>query len=257
MIDPGPDRQDHLDAICDAAGGANAITHIFVTHAHHDHTSGVAALARRTGAPVLAFGPAHAGRSEAMTQLARTQGLAGGEGVDTGFVPDIDVAHGAVVETDTWSLTALHTPGHMSNHLCFADAERGILFSGDHVMGWSTTLISPPDGTVAAFLDSLDLLLDRDERLYMPGHGEVVGDGRARTAELKAHRQAREDQVIRQIEGGPRNLRSIALAIYTDLSPALLPAAERNVLAHLLGLWEMGRVSLPEDDMLGGDFLLG
>ena len=172
VIDPGPDSPDHLAAIMGAVGAHQQITHILVTHAHIDHSPLARALARATGAPVLAYGDASAGRSLVMQQLA-AQGLAGGgEGVDHAFVPDLCIPHGAVVSGPDWTLEAIWTPGHFGNHLCFAFDD--ILFTGDLVMGWASSLVSPPDGDLTDFMASCAALRGRKDRVYLPGHGDAV-----------------------------------------------------------------------------------
>ena len=238
VIDPGPDIPAHLDAIVVAAGGRGRISHILVTHAHLDHSGGARTLSRMTGAPVLAFGDAGAGRSPTMARLAG-QGTQGGEGVDRDFAPDIVLANGAVVETAEWRLTAIHTPGHMGNHLSFAAADT--IFCGDLVMAWATTLISPPEGDLADFLRSLDRLAALGPARLLPAHGPAVTDPPARLAELATHRRARTAQVMAALRDAPDVPSSLAARIY-DVPPELLPAAARNVLAHLIALCDLGAV---------------
>lgn len=236
VIDPGPDDPRHIAAILDAVGEGR-VSHIFVTHAHLDHSAGTQALAKATGAPVLAFGGAAAGRSPAMAR-AEDMGIAGGgEGVDEGFDPDIRLADGAVVTGREWSLTALHTPGHMGNHLAFASG--GTIYCGDLVMGWSTTLISPPDGDLSDYFRSLHRLALTGADRLVPAHGDAVDAPGARLAELAAHRRARTAQVLAALAQAPGDASTLAARIY-DVAPALQPAAARNVLAHLLALAELG-----------------
>ena len=240
VIDPGPDLPDHRAAILDAAGqGGGRISHIFVTHAHLDHSGGVRALAQATGAPVLAFGPALAGRSAAMERLAGLGRLGGGEGLDAGFVPDIALADGAMVETAEWHLTAIHTPGHFGNHLCFGWGDQ--VFCGDLVLGWATTLISPPDGDLGDFLRSLGRLDRLAPARLLPAHGDPVTDPAARIAELAAHRRERTAQILAALRDGPADAETLARRIY-DVAPQLMPAATRNVLAHLIALADLGAV---------------
>ncbi|MCA0272395.1 MAG: MBL fold metallo-hydrolase [Proteobacteria bacterium] len=240
VIDPGPDDPRHLAAILHALGPGERISHIFVTHAHLDHSALADRLAARTGAPVLAFGDASAGRSPIMAALAAEGGIGGGEGIDAGFHPDILLADGAVTEGEGWQLRAIHTPGHIGNHLSFAADLPGspVIFSGDHVMGWSTSIVSPPDGDMGAFLQSLDGLGREPAERYYPAHGDPIPDPQARLAELIRHRRAREAQILAALADGPSDAASLARRIYLDTPAMLLPAAARNVLAHLIDLTE-------------------
>ncbi len=240
LIDPGPDDDTHLAALLAAIGGAD-LTAILVTHAHRDHSALAPRLAAKTGAPVLGFGPPEAGRSPAMTRLAATGKAGGGAGVDKGFRPDRPLADGDTIPLGPIRLETVHTPGHFPGHLSFSLGET--LFSGDHLMGWSTTLISPPEGDVAAFLASCARLLARPETLYLPGHGTPVATPRARLEELVAHRHAREAQILDALTHGPATADTLAARIYTEIAPQLLPAAARNTLAHLVDLTERNRVA--------------
>ncbi len=242
LIDPGPDDPRHHAAIRAALGGDERIRHILVTHTHVDHSPGAGGIAGATGAPVHAFGRHGAGMSESMRRLAADgAGLGGGEGGDRSFAPDHELGEGATVEAGGWALTALHVPGHLSNHLAFALEGTGVLFTGDTVMGWATTLVSPPEGDMAAFMETLHKLAGRDDSLYLPGHGHPVTDPRAMLAWQITHREERRLQVLDALETGPADAAGLARAIYTELDPDLLPAARRNVLATLLWLTEEGR----------------
>jgi len=238
VVDPGPDgHSDHLDAIMQACPRIEAI---LVTHAHRDHSPAARALSDRTGAPVHAFGDAQAGRSTVMQRLAQAHDLGGGEGTDVDFVPDVQLADGeALVGTD-WEVEAIWTPGHFGNHLSFA-TEHGIL-SGDLVMGWATTLISPPDGDLGAFRRSCERLLARGSKRLFPGHGDPVDDGAARIHWLLEHRALRENQILDALGPGPATPRALTEAIYHDTPTSLWPAASRNVLAHLIDLIERDKV---------------
>jgi glyoxylase-like metal-dependent hydrolase (beta-lactamase superfamily II) len=185
---------------------------------------------------VLAFGDHAAGRSPRMETLARAGTLSGGEGVDAAFRPETTLAHGARISGDDWELEALWTPGHFGNHLSFAAPDRDVLFCGDLVMGWSTSLVSPPDGDLSAFMASLALLATRPEARFLPGHGDPIADPRARLAELAAHRRMRSAQIQAALEAAPGSAAALAARIYTDIPAALLPAAARNVLAHLIDM---------------------
>lgn len=241
VIDPGPDSDVHLAAILAALRPGQRISHILVTHAHVDHSPLARALSAATGAPVLAYGDAGAGRSAVMQQLDE-EGLAGGgEGVDTGFTPDICLADDAVVRGDGWQLQALWTPGHFGNHLCFALED--VVFTGDLVMGWASSLVSPPDGDLGDFMASCRRLLARSDRMYLPGHGAPVTDPAARTTWLLTHREGREASILKELTAGPATAAALAARIYTDTPAALLPAATRNVFAHLVELQQKNRIA--------------
>lgn len=231
VIDPGPLHVGHLSAILVACEGR--VEQILVTHAHLDHSPGAAWLSGRTGAPVLAYGDALAGRSEVMADLS---GLGGGEGVDADFSPDRELADGETVETGAGPVTAYWTPGHFGNHMVFEVS--GAVFSGDLVMGWASTFVSPPDGDVTRFMASCRRLRDLHPRVLYPGHGDPVTDSQARIDWLIAHRDAREKQILGALEMAPGTPYELATRIYTDVAPSLLPAAARNVLAHLIDLKE-------------------
>lgn len=237
VIDPGPDDAAHIDAILDAVDG-RPVEAVLVTHSHLDHSPAAGPVAARLGAPVLAFGPSDAGRSPTMTRLA---GLGGGEGVQADFAPDRTLADGAEIRGGDWTLRAHHTPGHMANHLSFEWLETGSVFTGDTVMGWASTMISPPDGDLGQFLDSLDRLAGLGAKRFLPGHGDPVPDPTARCAELKAHRLGREAAILAAL-AQPADIEALVAGIYTDTPPALHGAAARNVLAHLIHLSETGRV---------------
>ncbi len=240
VIDPGPALPAHLAAILAALAPGETVSHILVTHSHADHSPLARPLAEATGAPVLAFGDAAAGRSARMAGLALEAALGGGEGIDAAFLPDLTLADGALVEGAGWTLRAIHTPGHIGNHLCLAWGDR--VFSGDHVMGWATSLVSPPDGDMGAYMQSLDrLAAERAARLY-PGHGDPVADPAARIAALAAHRREREAQILSTLAAGPADAPALAARIYQDTPSALLPAATRNVLAHLVDLMDRNLV---------------
>lgn len=232
VVDPGPDMAPHFQAILTATEGEE-IGHILVTHAHLDHSELAPRLARATGAEVLAFGPADAGRSAVMARLA-AEGLTSGEGADPDFVPDRHLKDGEVLDLVGMRIEALHLPGHMGCHMGFALGD--VLLSGDHVMGWSTSLVSPPDGDMGDYMASLARLLGRDWSRFLPGHGPEVAAPAVRLAELIAHRKAREAAILAALRTGPANAGEIAARVYTDTPAHLLPAATRNVLAHLIDL---------------------
>ncbi|MGR3378597.1 MBL fold metallo-hydrolase [Salipiger abyssi] len=243
VIDPGPDDPAHLDALLAALRPGQHITHILVTHAHIDHSPLARPLSEATGAPVLAFGDATAGRSEAMQALAESGMMGGGEGVDADFAPDEILADGARVAGDGWTLDALHTPGHFGNHLAFAWEDA--LFCGDLVMGWASSLVSPPDGDLTDFMASLARLSAHPWRVLHSGHGAPVDAPAKRLAALRDHRLMRERQILAALDEGPADATELTARIYTDIPPALRPAAARNVLAHLIDLHARGHASTP------------
>lgn len=241
IIDPGPDLDAHLSAILAALGPAERVSHILVTHPHLDHSALAPRLSHATDAPVAAYGAATAGRSPRMTALALTGLPDAGEGLDRGFRPDMLLADGESISADTWALTALHTPGHLGAHLAFAAGD--VLFSGDHVMGWSTSIIAPPDGDMTDYMASLARLQAHTWSRILPGHGDPIDAPAARLAELVAHRMEREAQILAALATAPATAATLASLIYTGLSERLLKAASANVLAHLIDLQVKERVT--------------
>ncbi|MDF3384257.1 MULTISPECIES: MBL fold metallo-hydrolase [Sulfitobacter] len=241
VIDPGPDSSAHLEAILAAIQPGQRISHIIVTHTHLDHSPLARPLAARTGAEVWAFGEATAGRSAVMQGLAEAGLMGGGEGVDHGFRPDHALADGDVLKGDGWALEVLHTPGHIGNHVSLAWGDACL--TADHVMGWATSLVSPPDGDLTDFMASCDKLGARQWRVFYPGHGAPVSDPNARLDWLVAHRRAREASILDALAAGPATAEDLARAIYAETPSALLGAATRNVLAHLVDLTGRGRVT--------------
>ena len=231
VIDPGPDLSEHVDAILAATRG-ETIAAILCTHTHRDHSPASRALARASGAEIVGCAP-----------LAIVDdGPRADASFDFDYSPDRILADGERIAGGDWTLTAVATPGHTSNHLCFAHAETGLLFTGDHIMGWSTTIVSPPDGDMAAYMASLDRLLARDDTAYLPAHGAPVADPRARVRELIAHRRAREAAILAEVEAGRGTIAAMVPFIYRDVDPRLHPAAGRSVLAHLIDLEARGKV---------------
>lgn len=240
VIDPGPLDDAHLAALSRAIDG-RAVSHIIVTHSHLDHSPLARPLSQATGAPVCAFGNSCAGRSDIMRDLAGDVG--GGEGVDSDFAPDQILRDGDVIKGDGWTLDVIHTPGHFGNHisLIWGDAA----FTGDHVMGWASSLVSPPDGDLTDFMASCATLAARGIKRAYSAHGAPIPDAQARLAELIAHRRHREEQIITALRNCPATATELANAIYTDVSPALIAMAARNVLAHLIDLTNRG-IALPD-----------
>jgi glyoxylase-like metal-dependent hydrolase (beta-lactamase superfamily II) len=236
VIDPGPDIPDHLNAIHAALRPGEVITHVLVTHTHLDHSALAPALARTTGAVLMGFGRFDHGRSSTMRTLAARGLRDGGEGIDRGFTPDIALADGAVITGRSWTLRALHTPGHAASHLCLAHGTR--LFSGDHVMDWSSSLISPPDGDMAAYMASLARLQAEHWSIAFPGHGPEIATPADRITALTQHRRSRETALRHALQAGPMSLSSVTARVYADTPAHLHPAARRNVLAHVIDLVE-------------------
>ncbi len=231
IVDPGPDDPAHIGALLDAVRN-ETVTHILVTHTHRDHSPGAAALKAATGAATYGYGP-HPVR-EGMPQVE--------EGGDHGFRPDVALADGDVVSGDGWTAEAVHTPGHLSNHLCFGVREDQALLSGDHVMGWSTTVISPPDGDMKRYMASLDKLLARDDRLLIPTHGAEIKDPKPFVRAYAEHRRERERQILKCLDQGIERIPDMVRKLYAEVDPRLHGAAGRSVLAHLIHLVETGQV---------------
>ncbi len=244
VIDPGPNDPAHLEAI-EAALKGQTLSHIIVTHSHVDHSPLAAVLSAKTGVPVYGFGPANAARSKLMHQLAVAGNLGGAEGIDPNFSPDILIADAGKITGVEWTLRAIHTPGHLSNHLCFAWEGNDSLFSGDHVMGWASTLVSPPDGDLTAFMASLKTLQNRPEHTYYAGHGAPLFEAHNMLNYLLAHRLGREDQIMARLQSASHTVAELTADMYADVNPLLHGAASRNVLAHLIDLFERGLV-IPE-----------
>lgn len=233
VIDPGPAIPAHVEAVLRAAG-AGRVTHILITHTHLDHSPAARPLAEATGAPVLAFGPHEGGGADAGKD---------DEGADAAFRPDRHLGDGEAVRGGGWTLEAVHTPGHTSNHLCFRLPEERTLFTGDHVMGWSSTVVSPPDGNMTDYLASLERLQTADDVLYRPTHGPAIRDPARFVNALHAHRLRRLKEILASLGRGARTVPVIVAENYRGLDPALEGAAGRSVLAGLLHLERGGRVA--------------
>lgn len=240
IVDPGPDIADHLHAILTAVDDPKRISHILVTHAHLDHSPLARRLSEICKAPIFAFGPAKAGQSPTMQALETLGYRGGGEGIDHHFTPDIALADQQKIIGTGWTIRAHHTPGHMANHMCFQ--LDNILFSGDHIMGWATSMVSPPDGDLTQFLTSCEKLRVHRWALMFPGHGDIVRAPNDRIDELIAHRKSRETQIMNALETAPATAWDLANQIYQDVDPKLMVAASRNVLSHCISLAERGKV---------------
>jgi len=238
VIDPGPNNSVHVAALLRALEGER-VAAIVCTHTHVDHSPAAQPLAEATGAPIIGCAP------------LLLEEVEGDESYDTAYAPDRVLADGERLEGAGWTLEAVATPGHTSNHLCFALPEERILFSGDHVMGWSTSIVSPPDGDMADYRQSLAKLLERDDSVYYPAHGDPIDEPLKYVRGLILHRSQREAQIMRELAGGPATVAAIVANMYRNVDPRLHPAAERSVLAHLIEL--RGRGSAVEE---GGEWHL-
>jgi glyoxylase-like metal-dependent hydrolase (beta-lactamase superfamily II) len=231
VIDPGPDLPDHVDAILAATTGER-IAAILCTHTHRDHSPASRALAAASGAPIIGCAPL----------AIDDDGPRADAAFDFDYAPDHVIADGERVEGEGWALAAVATPGHTSNHLCYALEGEGVLLTGDHVMGWSTTVIAPPDGDMTLYMESLDRLLGRDDRVYLPAHGPAVDKPHSHVRGLIAHRRMREKQILTRLGEGKGLIPDLVAEMYRDVDPRLHPAAGRSVLAHLVDLERRGLV---------------
>jgi glyoxylase-like metal-dependent hydrolase (beta-lactamase superfamily II) len=233
VIDPGPDIPAHVEALKRALDGKR-VTHILVTHTHSDHSPAAAPLKAWSGAKTYAFGPHGSGKVE--------DGVKVEEGGDMAFVPDMRVRDGDVIEGNGITFECVHTPGHTSNHMCFALRQENALFTGDHVMGWSTTVVTPPDGDMAQYMASLRKLLARDDRVLYPTHGGPIRDPKPFIQAYIDHRLEREAQILACLRDGIATIPEMVARVYADIDKRLHPAAARSVLAHLIQLEQEGRV---------------
>ena len=234
IIDPGPAIQSHFDAIMSSLNENQSITHILITHSHIDHSPLAKQLSEETSAPILAFGKSSAGKSATMANLKK---LDGGEGIDYDFNPDETLSDNQIIKNKEWCIKSLHTPGHMGNHLCFSWEGERILFSGDLVMGWATSMVSPPDGDLTDFMNSIESLqLRSPDKLFFPGHGAPIENPPLRLLELYEHRKKREREILLSLKTGLATVSEITDSVYANLDKRLITAAKRNVLAHLIDL---------------------
>jgi len=231
IVDPGPDDPAHVAALLAAVAG-ETVSHVVVTHTHRDHSPAAPAVKASTGAVIAGCAPL----------VLDDLGPRADAGFDRTYAPDLVLADGEHVAGPGWTLTALHTPGHTSNHLCFALAEERALFSGDHVMGWSTTVVAPPDGDMAAYMASLRRLLDRDDAVYYPTHGAAVTEPQRLVRGLIGHRRQRENQILARLADGAATVPAMVATMYASVDPRLHPAAGLSVTAHLIDLRARGEV---------------
>lgn len=250
IIDPGPDDESHVQAVLDAVRG-ETVTHILVTHTHRDHSPGTARLKAATGATVYAEGAHRASRPAYASETRTTE-----SGGDWDFRPDVIVKDGDVIEGDGWRLEAIWTPGHTANHMAFAWPERKLMFIGDHVMGWSTSIVIPPDGSMVDYMASLEKLTRREEQLYLAGHGPEIPDAVRFVKFLIRHRKAREASILHRLAKGEADIPTIVRASYIGIDPRLVNAAGYSVLAHLEDLVARNVVATEGDPTIDGVYRL-
>jgi glyoxylase-like metal-dependent hydrolase (beta-lactamase superfamily II) len=251
IVDPGPDDPAHIAALLDEVRG-ETVTHIFVTHTHRDHSPAVPAIKAATGATVYAQGPHRAARPLHIGEHNPLDASA-----DRDFKPDVALADGAVVEGDGWSIEAVATPGHTANHMAYALREKSLLFAGDHVMAWATSIVAPPDGAMSDYMASLNKLAQRNERVYLPGHGPAIEDAARFVNYYILHRKAREASILHRLAKGETDIPTIVRAIYIGIDPRLTGAAGLSVLAHLEDLVARGLVETDGQPAIDGVYRLG
>lgn len=247
VIDPGPLLDEHIEALKNSLAGEN-VTHILITHTHMDHSPAAQPLKEFWQANTYGFGPHGAGKLE--------QGVPVEEGGDMAFLPDVITGHGDIISGDGWTLEAVYTPGHTSNHLCYALREENALLTGDHVMGWSTSVIAPPDGDMTQYMQSLQLLLERDDEVYWPTHGTCIKDVKHYVQCFIDHRLDREQQIIACLQKGYSDINKMVPVMYVDTDKSLYGAAARSVLSAMIGLVDTGLVLCDGDPALESTFTL-
>jgi len=248
VIDPGPEDEAHLSTLLEAIGGRD-VSHILVTHTHVDHSPLARRLSQITGAPMLGEGPHREARQMHVGEVNPLDASG-----DREFLPDQALKHGDTIVGEDWALEAVFTPGHTANHMCFALKESDILFSGDHVMAWSTSIVAPPDGSMADYMMSLETLLNRSETFYLPGHGGRLESAREFVRALRTHRKMREAAILSRIKAGDRTIPQIVKTIYRDTDPRLHGAAALSVLAHIEDLLSAGKVASAGPAALDGSY---
>jgi len=247
VIDPGPMLDEHIEALTQGLAG-ETISHILVTHTHSDHSPAARIIKARSGAPTYAYGPHGSGKQDLDIPVDG--------GADFDFSPDVFVTHGELIEGKGWTMECVYTPGHTSNHMCFQLKEEKALFTGDHVMGWSTSIISPPDGDMTSYMESLELLLNRDDKLYWPTHGDCITDPKPFVRSFIEHRLERESQILSALKSGQSSIEEMVPGMYTELDKRMYPAAARSVLAAIIRLVDTGKVSCEGSPSLESEFSL-
>lgn len=237
VIDPGPNDEEHVEALMVALDGEE-ITHQLVTHTHNDHSPAAKLIQARTGAKTYGFGPHGSGKYG--------KGFTVEAGGDTNFIPDIALLDGDVIKGDNWTINCIHTPGHTSNHLCFHLDQENALFPGDHVMGWSTTVISPPDGDMSDYMDSLRKLAERSDRIYYPTHGAPIEGPQRFVRAILVHRKMRESQILDCLDKEIYTIPFMVEHMYKNLDKRLVGAAQHSIFAHIIDLSNRGIIK-PRD----------
>jgi glyoxylase-like metal-dependent hydrolase (beta-lactamase superfamily II) len=250
ILDPGPDLPGHVAALLNAVRG-ETVTHIVVSHTHRDHSPASRAIKAATGAPIVGCSPHHSARPLAEGEVNTLEASG-----DTEHRPDLELTEGDAIEGPGWRLEAVETPGHMANHLAFALPQERALFSADHVMAWSTSIVAPPDGSMSDFMASLEKLRGREDAIYWPGHGGPVKEPARFVRALAHHRRQRETSILNRLAAGDRRIEHIVPAIYQGLKPALLGAAGLSVFAHLEDLVSRGVVASDGPPTLTAEYRL-
>jgi glyoxylase-like metal-dependent hydrolase (beta-lactamase superfamily II) len=250
IIDPGPDDPAHIGALLDAVRN-ETVTHIFVTHTHRDHSPAVPAIKAATGARVYAEGPHRAARPLHIGEHNPLDASA-----DRDFRPDVMLKDGEVVAGDGWAIEAVTTPGHTANHMSYALKDRDVLFAGDHIMAWATSIVAPPDGAMSDYMASLAKLAQRTEGIYFPGHGPAITDASRFVSYYILHRKAREASILHRLSKGSTDIPTIVRAIYIGIDPRLTGAAGLSVLAHLEDLVARGQVETDGQPAIDGVYRL-
>ena len=247
VIDPGPDQPEHVKAIVEGLKN-ETVSHILITHTHNDHSPAAKALKEITGAPTYGFGPHGSGKP-----ALKLTTQAGG---DMDFRPDEKTQDGSVIYGDNWSVSCLHTPGHTSNHICFSWDEEKALFPGDQVMGWSTSIVSPPDGDMGDYMRSLDKLIVRDDKIYYPAHGPEILEPQKLISAFQDHRREREENILECLKLGNNTIEQMVKTVYQDVSESLHAAAARSLFATVIYLVEQKKVEAMDGLDIDGRYVL-
>ena len=247
IIDPGPDQPEHVKAIVEGLKN-ETISHILITHTHNDHSPAAKALKEITGAPTYGFGP-HGSGKPALKLTAQVGG-------DMDFRPDEKTQDGSVIYGNDWIVSCLHTPGHTSNHICFSWDEEKVLFPGDQVMGWSTSIVSPPDGDMGDYMRSLDKLMSRDDKIYYPTHGPEILEPQKLISAFQDHRREREEKILECLKLGNDTIDQMVQTVYQDVSESLHAAAARSLFATVIYLVEQKKVEAIEGLDIDGRYII-